>query len=172
VHADIRYEAAFLRGALLVGLIHERDVHHWAEALIEDGARLKPRAPENLETTLTDILSTPAELSAMREALYPLTKGVDPRRIGMALLAAMQSERIERPAEARVRMLGQIRAEFKSPPDIAAAIKKFENRLMFAAAGVATVTAPTAEEVIAFLDEVVRASGPPQRRGPIPYVTG
>jgi len=33
VIGDVRYEAAFLRGALLVGAMHERDVHDWAQSL-------------------------------------------------------------------------------------------------------------------------------------------
>jgi len=164
VTRDIPFEAAFLRGALLVGVMHERDVHDWAESLLH--------TEPDLETRLSDILSTPVELSAMREALWPLAKDVDPRRVGMALLAAMHLEGSARPPETRVRMLGQIRADFKLPQDIAAAIKKFENRQLFAAAGITTVTAPTAAELSAFLDGIVRQSGSIEQHGRIPYVTG
>jgi len=163
VTADVHYEAAFLRGALLVGLIHERDVHDWAESLLHD--------PE-FETAMVEIVSTPVELSAMREALYPLAKAVEPRRLGMALLTAMHLEGAKRPADTRVRMLGQIRVECRLPPDIAAAIKKFENRQMFAAASVTTVTAPTADEVTAFLGNIARDTGPLVMHGRIPYLTG
>jgi len=151
VTTDVRYEAAFLRGALLIGLMHERDAHDWAESLIH--------AEPDLQSTLAEILTTPVELSAMREALYPLAKDVDPRRVGMALLTAMHREGPARPSDARVRMLGQIRADFTLPPEIAAAIKRFENRQMFAAAGVTTVTPPAAEEITAFLESVARERG-------------
>jgi hypothetical protein len=144
VRADVPFEAAFLRGALLVGLLHERDAHDWAEALIQ--------AEPDLQEVLADILMTPVELSAMREALWPLAKDVDPRRVGMALLAGMARDRTERPADARVRMLGQIRESFPMPKEIGAAIKSFENRRMFAAAGVETVKSPATEELAAFLD--------------------
>ncbi|HYM21654.1 MAG TPA: hypothetical protein VEU08_00530 [Vicinamibacterales bacterium] len=81
---DLPFEAAFLRGALLVGLMHEQDAHDWAESLIHD-------APE-LEGALADILMTPVELSAMRETLWVLAKQVDPRKVGAALLTAALSK--------------------------------------------------------------------------------
>jgi DNA-nicking Smr family endonuclease len=146
VLADVHYEAAYLRGALLVGVMHERDVPAWAESLIHT----RP----DLATTLADVSLTPVELSPMREALWPLAKGVDAHRIGAALLTAAALEKGSRAADDRIRVLGHIRSDFTLPKEVAAAIKSFENRRAFAAVGVRTVTSPTADELTTWLDRV------------------
>ena len=148
--SDLPFEAAFLRGALLVGLMHEQDAHDWAESLIHE-------APD-MEGVLADLLMTPVELSAMREALWVLSKQVDARKVGAAILTAAALEGDTRAPDDRLRVLADIRANLPLPKEVAAAIKSFENRRMFAAVGVPAVTSPGSDELMAFLDRV-RAPG-------------
>jgi len=145
---DVLFEAAFLRAGLLVGLVHERDVPAWAERVLAGASTPAPR--------LADVLTTRVELSAMREALRPLGESVAPDRVFAALLTALAVDGIvgRRPPADELRILGQIRQECRPPADVSARIKVLQDRAMLAAAGLRGQSAPTAEELAAFLDDV------------------
>jgi len=149
---DVRFEADFLRAALLVGLVRETDVHAWAESLLGAG--------EDEGGRLTDVLLAPAELTAIREALRPISEPGTPRQVGMALLAFLAGD----PSAAalsvadQLRVLSLLRREGMVSPQLAAAIKLFEDRYMLASAGVAGEQAPTPEEMRAWLAATVAAN--------------
>lgn len=147
---DVPFEAAFLRAAVLVGLVHERDVPDWAATL------LRVRSPWTAR--LADVAAERVELSAIREALRTLSAPADPGRVASAILtAASLAQRLHpRNAVDLVTMLGQIRQEFRRhlPEAAASRIKAFENRLMFAHADVPGQTIPEVGEVAAALDEL------------------
>jgi hypothetical protein len=148
---DIRFEAAFLRAGLLVGLVHEQEVPAWAMDVI---AAL-PRAGSQL----AEVVLAPIELSAMREALRPIAEGVGDDRVTAALLIAVAVEpaTTERSVADRLRILSHIRREYSPPARIATAIKDFADREMLAAAGVAGRIPPSARELATWLDRVREA---------------
>lgn len=151
---DVPFEAAFLRAAVLVGLVHEREVPDWAAGLLHTSSPSTPR--------LADVAAERIELSAIRESLRPVAASADLSRVASSILTAVAIEQTlhPRPAVDLVNMLGQIRQEFRChlPEATAARIKAFENRLMFAQAGVTGQAAPGSGEIAALLDEV-RAPG-------------
>ncbi|MFN8571181.1 MAG: hypothetical protein U0132_03935 [Gemmatimonadaceae bacterium] len=138
---DVAYEAQFLRAALLVGFVHERDVPRWAEALIHDGS---PHTP-----ALTDVLLARVELTAMREALRPLADEAGEAKGVMALLVALavDARTSERSSRDYLRMLGLMRREYALPAEVAEGIKSMEDRTMLADAGVAGEFGTTLEEL-------------------------
>jgi hypothetical protein len=71
--SNVQFEAAFLRAALLVGLVHERDVPAWAMERMASSAEAGSQ--------LTDVLLAPSELTAMREALRPLGERIADDRV-------------------------------------------------------------------------------------------
>ena len=148
---DIRFEAAFLRAGVLVGLVHEREVPAWAM----DAMAASPGS----SAQLAEVVLAPIELSAMREALRPIGEGVCRDRVTMALLIAVAQEPAsnERSLTDRLRILGHIRREYSPPATIATAIKNFEDRAMLAAAGMSGETAPSAGELATWLDGVREA---------------
>src|SRR6185295_8394972 len=105
---------------------------------------------------LADVALTPCELSAMREALRRPSEGVETERIAAALLTAVAVAPVTTPRSTTdwLRVLGQIR--YDSPParPIAAAIKTFQDRVMLAAAGSRSTTAPGADELSSWLESV------------------
>jgi hypothetical protein len=142
---DVPFEAAFLRAGLLIGLVHEREVPDWAAGTIAGSPALAPR--------LADVLLAKVELSAMREALWPLGSSVEGARVTAALLTALALEHVA-PAKGAadlLRILGAIRSELKPPADLAAAIKDFEDRAMLVRAGSKRVVAPGVDEIGAWL---------------------
>ena len=114
---DIEYQAAFLRAALLVGLVHERDVPDWAASLLA-------RSPADA-SSLADIVLAPLELTGMREALRALSPDGQDHRVAPALLAAValtQAPNLQ-PVRARLAVLGHIRRDFPVLKATAADIK-------------------------------------------------
>jgi hypothetical protein len=148
---DIRFEAAYLRAGLLVGLIHEREVPAWAVDVIAAFPEGNPQ--------LAEVALTPIEFSAMREALRSIGDGVGDDRVTAALLiaVAMESATSEGSVTDRLRILGDIRREYSPPARIATAIKDLEDREMLAAAGVSGRTRPGAGELATWLDGVREA---------------
>ena len=148
---DIRFEAAFLRAGLLVGMVHEREVPAWAMDVIA--------AVPGAGSQLAEVALTPIEFSAMREALRPVGEGVGHDRVIAALLiaVAVESATTERTVADRLRILSHIRREYSPPAKIARAIKDFEDREMLAAAGVPGRIPPGAGELATWLDGVREA---------------
>ena len=142
---DVRFEADFLRAALLVGLVREPDVQSWAEELL--------MAVADEGGQLTEVLLAPAELTAIREALRPLSEPETPREVGSALLSFMLND----PAAAtlsvanQLRVLSLLRREAMVSEAAADAIKLFEDRFMLASVNMRGEKAPTPEEMRAWL---------------------
>jgi hypothetical protein len=149
---DIQFEAAYLRAALLVGLVDEREVPAWA---ID-----RSTSSDEAASRLTDVMLAPTELTAMREALRPLGERVADHRVAPALLVAVAVEHAAggRPTADCLRILAHIRREFPLDAHVSASIKEFEDRSMLAAAGMRGERAPTSEEIEAWLD-TVRSDG-------------
>ena len=145
---DIRFEAAYFRAALLIGLAHERDVPEWAES------RFGRSVP--LDAALAEVLTVNVELTAMREALRSIAYGVDDARVSAALLTTIRRGSVDEgyPAVRTLQHLGQLRRECVNPPEINDAIKSFEDRLMLGDAGVAMAKAPTVAELGTWLSTV------------------
>lgn len=127
---DIRFEADFLRTALLLGMVRERDVRNWADALLTTDAEPIP--------LLADIALAPPELTALREALLPLATPSQHESLGAALLAFLATDpgAIALATSDRLRVLAQLRREDILVLPLAEAIKAFEDRLMLASAGI------------------------------------
>ena len=147
---DLAYEAAYLRAALLLGLEREADVIEWAEqALAHDSAR---------STAFADLVLAPAELSALREALWPLARDVDASRTLGAVMAglALAGAQGRLDAPTLLRSLTLARHEFRISGEILEGIRAFDARAMLAHNGVPGATAPTLAELVDWLDRVRR----------------
>lgn len=124
---DIRFEAEFLRAALLLGRVDPREVVSWADALL-------PTATRGVDL-LADVAFARPELTAIREALQPLAEPSNLATLDIALLTILASDAAAALPD-RVRLLGQLRREDFFGAPIASAIKSFEDRWMLASAGV------------------------------------
>jgi hypothetical protein len=142
---DIPFEAAYLRDAILVGLVHERDVVPWATDLLDS-------APAFADA-LVRVLSAPVELSPIREALRAFGNVDDPVRVTEALLirAALEPPG-PNDGDRLLRVLSDVRRLAGCPTTHADAIKDFEARAMLATVGGGV--APTAGEITRWLDGV------------------
>ncbi len=147
----IAHEAAYLRAALLVGLVHEGDVSAWAQGRL---AHLDASTRSAMQ--LTDLLMSEEALSPMREALRPLEGSVAPARLSAVLLAgiAVDDALVSRSVADRLRVLGLLRREFVLAPEIVAAINSFIERAMLAEAQVRGSRAPDATELQSWLRAV------------------
>lgn len=127
---DIRFEAGFLRSALLLGKVREPEVPSWADTLLEAGA--EPVA------LLAEVAVARAELTVLREALLPLATSTHHESLGNALLAflATDHDAIAQTVPDRIRVLAQLRRENIVGPSLAQTIKTFEDRSMLASAGI------------------------------------
>jgi hypothetical protein len=123
---DIRFEAEFLRAALLLNLIREAEVIAWADALVS-----RETDPAAL---IIELAMTKPELSALRHTLWPLTLPTDLRATGDAVLSFLiDDDAIDRFAPSVViGMLGQLRTEKMLTDEQGDAVKVFAARLMFA----------------------------------------
>ncbi len=157
---NIPLEAAYLRAALLVGLAHERDIPAWADSHIADGGEWTTR--------LADVTLAPVELSAMRDALYPIAKDADP---GAVLQKVFQGFRDLDPlpkAADLIRRLTLLRPEFKLAQDVDAVIKGFAGKAMLVQGNVPGAVMPTLAEIAAWL--VVVAAQKPETLVRVPAV--
>ncbi len=147
-------EAAYLRAALLVGLVHEGDVSAWAQRRL---AQLDASTRSAIQ--LTDLLLSEEALSPMREALRPLEGVVDHPRLSATLLAGISADGalVTRSVADRLRVLGLLRREFVLAPDLTASIDGFIERAMLADATVGVSRAPDSAELQSWL----RAVTPP-----------
>lgn len=145
---DIRFEAAFLRAALLVGLIREREVVAWADALV--AADAEPYA------LLADVALARPELTTIREALRPLAESSDDAHVADALVAfvANDSEARGLGIRDRVRVLVQLCREKLLAARLTAAVERFDEQLMLASAGISIEDTPTERELDEFLDSI------------------
>lgn len=127
---DIRFEADFLRTALLLGVVREPDVRAWADQLLSVTA--EPFA------MLAEVALAPLELTALRQALLPLAAPTPHDSTGAALLAFLASDQSATALATpdRIRVLAQLRGEGILLPELEDAIKAFEDRLMLASAGI------------------------------------
>lgn len=145
------FEAAVLRGGLLLGLVHEREVPEWAMSVLG----VSPA----LDAALAEACVAPVELSAMRECLYPLTRDADLAAVAGALLTmcAVDPGNAGRTVADRVQQLQWLRVEFRLTGDLASGIQHFTAR-MFATSEDAAANPgagpATAEELSHWLDGV------------------
>ena len=145
---DVTFEAAFLRAALLLGVVHERDLAPWAEALL-----LTHGEAHGL---LSDVLMANVELTAMREALRPLAEAADADTVCAALLTFLADDADTQALSVSdaVRVLSLMRTELRLRADHAWSGKEFEDRLMLANGGVKGAVAPTRAEIDLWLARV------------------
>lgn len=145
---SIQFEATFLRTALLAGVVRERDVCAWAEALLHNAA------VEQGE--LAEVAIAPLELTAMREALRPLAQESLANSAGTALLAYMALD----PATAglgaadQLRILSVLRRENVLSDDASQSSKELEDRHMLASVAMAGETTPTSVEIATWFNAV------------------
>lgn len=142
---DIPFEAAYLRDAILVGLVHERDVIPWATELFDS-------EPAFVDA-LAQLLSVQVQLSPIRDALRAFGELDDPLRVTEALLirAALEPPG-PNDGDRLLRVLSDVRRLAGCPATHADAIKDFEARAMLAT--VSGGVAPTASEIRRWLDGV------------------
>jgi hypothetical protein len=127
---DIRFEADVLRAALLIGLVREREVHAWADALLT--------TTTDSVGLLADVALARPELTALREALRPVSEPSEPapRAAGVLAFLATDPRTAALATPERIRLLAHLRREGLLAPALAPAIKLFEDRLMLASAGI------------------------------------
>ncbi len=149
---DIAFEAAFLRAALLLGVINEREVPAWAESLL--------LVQDEAHGFLSDVAMAPVELTAMREALQPMAATAGPAAVLTAIVTFLARDRASLSLNVHdaVRVFTLLRTEFRIPPDGTLSAKQFEDRLMLAEGGVKGAVAPTREELDDWLSSVRRPS--------------
>ena len=117
---DVSFEADVLRTALLLGLVREQEIIAWADALLLAGV-----GPHD---ALAEVALARPELTAVREALHPLTDPPDPERLPTALLAFLAADPgvAHLGARDRIAILGQLRREHRLSPSLEAAVKQLE----------------------------------------------
>jgi hypothetical protein len=143
---DIRFEAAFLRDAILVGLVHERVVEEWATQLLStDGHSAR---------ALAEVLSVPMQLSPIREALRAFGEPARPLDVTAALLACAALDPTHRGAGVAhvLRVLSSIRRLAGCPPGWSNAIADFELKAMLASE--IQPSSSIASDVLSWLDDV------------------
>lgn len=144
---DLAFEAGVLRGGLLLGLVHEREVPEWAMSVLGIAPVFDAR--------LADVCVSPIELSTMRECLYPLSREADVTRVAAALLTlcgtAPSNAALSVPD--RLQQLQLLRHEFRLPDDVRAGIQSLAQRVLAATDGAAH-SMPSADELAAWLDTV------------------
>lgn len=144
---DLAFEAGVLRGGLLLGLVHEREVPEWAMSVLGVAPAFDAR--------LADVCVSPIELSTMRECLYPLSREADVTRVAAALLTlcgtAPSNAALSVPD--RLQQLQLLRHEFRLPDEVRAGIQSLAQRVLAATDGAAH-SMPSADELAAWLDTV------------------
>jgi hypothetical protein len=142
---DIRFEADFLRAALLAGLVRERDACAWADALLH--------VLHDEQGRLAEVALAPLEMTAMREALRPLAGEPRARETGAALLAfmALDPDAACLGVADRLRVLSVLRREGALSDSATRETKTFDDRLMLAAVHVQGESAPSHEELTTWL---------------------
>lgn len=145
---DVRFEAEFLRAALLLGLIPEADVVAWADALIATDVDTSP--------LVLDLSLTRPELSALRDALWHLSEPNDLAATGAAVVTFMAADDVVArftPA-AFVGMLALMRTDKLLTTAQAEHAQLLGTRLMFVNGGVAGHSMPARDELRAWLGSV------------------
>lgn len=145
------WEAAYLRAALLIGIVREDDVTEWAQLRLATIEASDPAA-----AALIELLLGEEALSPMREALRPLEAGVELTGLTLALLAgiAIDDALTPRTVADRLRLLGLLRREMTLPSTVADAIDGFRERAMLCDANVGHARAPDRDELQAWLRSV------------------
>ncbi len=146
----IAFEAAVHRLLLLVGLTRETDVHDWALARLAE-----PDAPHEL----VDVVSAPAMLSPLREALYPLAKIADSAAVAKTVLKELADDptRHSRSVDDRLRMLRLLREEGSLPLTLRESIKAREEWHMLATHGLPHPEKVTHESLDSWLSSIFSA---------------
>jgi hypothetical protein len=110
---NVSMEATYHRTALLLGLVQGEEVHRWAERLIAQ----EPVPPP----AVFDVVSIPpADLSAVRHALWPLVLDPEPSPVLRAMLALLHAdlESGRRGLTDTVTVLRQMRGMLRLPADL------------------------------------------------------
>ena len=144
---DYSLEATYYRTALLLGLIRGEAVHQWAEQVIEQD----PAPP----TAFFEVVSAqPADLSAVRDALWPLVAEPGPSVVLEAVLRLLHEDLTSgrRGYPDTLTILRQMRSMLRLPSDLYASLN---------AALVASVTESTRGLTIAeWLQQFARSKLP------------
>ena len=110
---DYSLEATYYRTTLLLGLTRGEIVHRWAEQVIEKD----PEPPH----ALFEVASVPhTDLSALRDALWPLVAEPEPSIVLEAVLGLLHEDLASgrRGLEDTVTILRQMRGMLRLPPDL------------------------------------------------------
>jgi hypothetical protein len=113
VHSPHTERATYYRTALLLGLVDGAAVHDWAQHVIEKDGH--PSA------AFFEVISAdPADLSALRQALWPLVIEPDPPRVLRSLFAQLGSDLTEgrRGITDTIAILRQMRSMLRLPADM------------------------------------------------------
>src|SRR5262245_39900972 len=146
---DYSLEATYYRTALLLGLIRGEAVHQWAEQVIE-------KDPEPPVAFFEVVSALPADLSALRDALWPLVANPEPAIVLEAVLRLVHEDLASgrRGYADTLTILRQMRSMLRLPPDLYAGLN---------AALVASVTDSTRElPIVQWLQQFAQ-SKPPMR---------
>jgi hypothetical protein len=114
---DYSLEATYYRTALLLGLIRGDAVHQWAEQVIEQD----PEPPH----AFFEVASVPStDLSAVRDALWPLVTEPDPSVVLEAVLGSLHEELASgrRGFTDTLTILRQMRSMLRLPSDMYAGL--------------------------------------------------
>lgn len=114
---DYSLEATYYRTALLLGLTRGEAVHQWAEQVIEQD----PEPPHAFFEVAT---VPPTDLSALRDALWPLVAEPDPSVVLEAVLGLLHEDLASgrRTFTDTLTILRQMRSMLRLPPDMYASL--------------------------------------------------
>jgi len=129
------FEATYYRTALLLGLIDGVVVHHWAKQVIERDRQPRPE--------FIDVVSVPpADITALRHALWPLVVDPEPEAVLEVLFGVLRADLASgrRSVTDTLTILRQMRSMLRLPRVIYAGLN---------AALVAYAAGPAGESAIA-----------------------
>lgn len=114
---DYSLEATYYRTALLLGLIRGETVHRWAERIIEQD-------PEPPPAFFEVVSAQPADLSALRDALWTLVAKPEPAMVLEAVLRLVHEDLASgrRGYADTLTILRQMRSMLRLPPDLYASL--------------------------------------------------
>jgi hypothetical protein len=161
----LAFEAAVQRLSLLIGLTRETDVQAWALGWLER---------HDVTTDLVEVVTAPAMLSPLREALAPLAASAPPAAVSLVVLSllAHDAQRHQRTVSDRLHMLRVLREAGGMPREVADTIKTREDWHMLAQAGLPAPEAVTHASLDTCLVALVASFSACTKLAPLPETPG